>query len=137
MRLTRASDAVQSFPHLMKTILIVEDSPTIRQTLTTLLSLSGFRVETAEDGEEGVGRLRRGLQPDLIIADLYMPRLDGLAFTRAARKLLVSAPILLLTVENRQDKRELARQAGATGWLLKPVAPKTLLTAIQRVVPDS
>lgn len=121
----------------MKTILIVEDSPTIRQTLTTLLSLSGFRVETAEDGEEGLGRLRRGLQPDLIITDLYMPRLDGLALTRAARKMLVSTPILLLTVENRRDKRELARQAGATGWLLKPVAPKTLLNAIQRVVPDS
>jgi two-component system, chemotaxis family, chemotaxis protein CheY len=121
----------------MKTILIVEDSPTIRQTLTTLLSLSGFRVETAEDGEEGVGRLQRGLQPDLIITDLYMPRMDGLAFTRAARTLLVSTPILLLTVENRRDKRELARQAGATGWLLKPVAPRTLLSAIRRVMPDS
>jgi two-component system chemotaxis response regulator CheY len=119
----------------MKTILLVDDSPSIRLTLKTLLSLSDFQVETAEDGEEALGRLQRGLRPDLIITDLHIPRMDGLTFTRAARPLLASTPILLLTVESRHDQRELARQAGATGWLLKPVKPATLLKAIQRVAP--
>lgn len=119
----------------MKTILLVDDSPSIRLTLKTLLLLSDFRVETAEDGEDALGRLRRGLRPDLIVTDLHMPRMDGLAFTRAARPLLASTPVLLLTVENRRDQRELARQAGASGWLLKPVAPATLLNAIHRLVP--
>ena len=128
-------NAVLPSATLNKTILIVEDSPSIRLTLTTLLSLSGFQVETAEDGEEALGRLRRGFRPDLIITDLHMPRMDGLALTRAARQLLPSTPILLLTVENRRDQRELGRQAGATAWVLKPVKPATLLNAIQRVMP--
>ncbi len=122
--------------NLMKTVLIVDDSPSIRLTLKTLLSLSEFQVEAAGGGNEAISRLRRGLRPDLIITDLHMPCMDGLDLIRAVRKLLADTPILVLTVESRRDERELARQAGATGWIVKPVTLATLLGAIRRLLPS-
>jgi two-component system, chemotaxis family, chemotaxis protein CheY len=120
----------------MTTVFLVDDSPTMLMSITSILVKAGMKVETAKDGQEGLERLQKGLKPDLIISDVNMPRMDGLSFVRAARKAGHRfMPILMLTTESEQAKRAEAKAAGATGWLVKPVAPDALLTVIRQVLP--
>lgn len=121
----------------MKTVLIVDDSATMLLSLRGTLEISGFRVETAGDGEEALGKLRKGLKPDLVITDINMPKMDGLALIREARKVLRFTPILALTTESQQAKRDEAKRNGATGWLVKPVAGAELLKVVRQVLPGS
>ena len=77
--------------------------------------------------------LQGGLKPDLIITDIHMPKMDGIEFIRQARKTLRFTPILALTTEGQQARRDQARQLGATGWMLKPVRGGELLKVISQV----
>jgi two-component system chemotaxis response regulator CheY len=121
----------------MNTILLVDDSPTILLSLKTVLGKAGYAVETANDGQQGLDRLSGGLRPQLIISDVNMPRLDGLAFVKALRALpgLRFVPVLMLTTETEQAKRAAAKAAGATGWLVKPVQSPDLLAVLKQVLP--
>jgi two-component system, chemotaxis family, chemotaxis protein CheY len=123
----------------MTTVLLVDDSATILMSLTSILAKSGFTVETASDGREALDKLAQGLQPSLIISDVNMPNMDGITFAREARKSagLRFTPILMLTTESDQAKRVEAKTAGATGWLVKPVAPDQLIGVIKQVVPGA
>lgn len=105
----------------MKTILIADDSRTMRQSLAMSLSLSGYQVIEAEDGQAALDLIRGGLRPDLMLTDIMMPRLDGLGLIREARKLLRFTPLIALTTQGQRALREQAREAGATAWLIKPV----------------
>jgi two-component system, chemotaxis family, chemotaxis protein CheY len=120
------------------TVLLVDDSPTILMSMKAILTKNGFTVATAADGDAALVQLG-SLKPDLIISDLNMPRMDGVTLIKAARKLpgLRFVPILLLTTESAQAKRDEAKAAGATGWLVKPVAADALLTVIRQVVPGA
>ena len=88
----------------------------------------------AGDGEDGLAALGR-LRPDAIISDINMPRLDGFGFIEGVRKndRYRAVPILVLTTESDADKKNRARQAGATGWIVKPFDPTKLIDAIERV----
>jgi two-component system chemotaxis response regulator CheY len=121
----------------MKHIFLVDDSATMLMSLKGTLEISGFKVDTASDGELALGRLQQGLKPDLIITDINMPRMDGIALIREARKLLRFTPILALTTESQQGKREDAKKSGATGWLVKPVGGAELLAVIRQVLPGA
>ena len=122
----------------MKTVMLVDDSPTMLMSIQSVLSKAGFAVETAKDGQEALERLQTGLKPDLVISDVNMPRMDGISFVRAAcRSGLRFAPILMLTTESEQTKRTEAKQAGATGWLTKPVQPEALLGVVRQVLPGA
>ncbi len=119
-----------------RTVLAVDDSLTIRELVNFVLSNAGFNVVLAEDGIEGLERLK-SLAPDVIITDVNMPRLDGLSFIERARAETParSTPILVLTTESEPAQKARARAAGATGWIVKPFNPTQLIEAIQRVAP--
>ncbi|MBB4002504.1 MAG: response regulator [Aurantimonas endophytica] len=118
------------------TILTIDDSRTIREMLRATLSSSGFTVVQAEDGEHGIQVLQEmTVEPDVIITDINMPRKDGFQFIEAVRgdPSRRAIPILVLTTESDAEKKQRARLAGATGWIVKPFDPVKLLDAINRV----
>ena len=119
----------------MKTILAVDDSVTMRQMVSFCLSDAGYRVIEAADGEEALAKLQTG-GADLVITDLNMPRMDGIALIRAARALpaLRGTPILMLTTESQAERKAEGQAAGATGWVVKPFQPEQLLRVIRRVL---
>lgn len=120
-----------------KTILIVDDSPTMIMSVRATLEMNGFRVESAVDGARALSALSAGLKPDLIITDINMPNMGGLDFIRNARGLpgCRFTPILTLTTESERTKREESRRLGATGWLVKPISGPDLLGVIRQVLP--
>ncbi|MBB1073217.1 response regulator [Rhodoferax sp. 4810] len=124
---------------MSKNIFVVDDSATMVMSLKTSLELAGFKVETANDGVQALNKLNGGFKPDLILTDINMPNMGGLDFIRAARALpgLRFIPILVLTTESQQNKRDEAKKLGATGWLVKPVSGVDLLKVIKQVVPGA
>jgi two-component system chemotaxis response regulator CheY len=117
-----------------KTILTVDDSRTIRDLLRMALSESGYRVVQAVDGVDGLETLQTE-QPDAIITDINMPRLDGFGFIEEVRRdeRLRATPILILTTESDQEMKDRARRLGATGWIVKPFNPEKLTASLRRV----
>ncbi|MCH7629416.1 MULTISPECIES: response regulator [Novosphingobium] len=120
-----------------KTILIVDDSPTMIMSVRATLEMNGYRVEAASDGARALAALNGGLRPDLIITDINMPNMGGLDFIRNARSLAGCrfTPILTLTTESERAKRDESRRLGATGWLVKPISGPDLLGVIRQVLP--
>lgn len=121
----------------MPTVLLVDDSRTMLMSISSVLTKSGYTVETASDGTEGLAKIKAGLKPAVILTDLHMPKMDGITFIREVRKApgVRFIPILMLTTESQQAKRAEAKAAGATGWLVKPVQPNDLLGVLQQVLP--
>lgn len=115
-------------------ILTVDDSRTMRDMLRLALVSVGYEVAEATDGEHGL-QVLAGARPDVIITDINMPRLDGFGFIEAVRRdpLHRATPILVLTTESDPAKKDRARDAGATGWIVKPFHPDKLVAAIRRV----
>ncbi|MEM8693962.1 MAG: response regulator [Pseudomonadota bacterium] len=115
-------------------ILAVDDSRTMRDMIRMTLEPAGFEVHTADDGVHGVDVLS-GLIPDVIITDINMPRMDGFGFIDAVReqKMHKVTPILVLTTEAAPELKMRARNAGATGWIVKPFDPVKLIKALQMV----
>ncbi|MCU0899768.1 MAG: response regulator [Cypionkella sp.] len=115
-------------------ILAVDDSLTMREMLRQTLTEAGFDVVLAEDGLDALDRLPAA-DPDLILTDLNMPKMDGFGLIDAVRKGAVSArvPILVLTTESAATLKDRARSAGATGWITKPFDEQSLVSTIRRV----
>ena len=122
---------------MTKTILTVDDSRTIRDMLRLTLCDAGHTVIQADDGQAGAEALDGCGPLDVIITDINMPRMDGYGLIGAVRRhaLHRGTPILVLTTENGPDKKQRARDAGATGWIVKPFDPSRLLAAIGKVSP--
>ncbi|YCH32176.1 response regulator [Erwinia sp. D4-22] len=121
----------------MKNIMIVDDSATMLMSLRSSLEMSGFRVEAATDGVQAMERLKGGYKPDLIITDINMPNMGGLELIAKVRTLpgMRFLPVLALTTESQQEKRDEAKRNGATGWLVKPINAADLLSVIKQVLP--
>ncbi len=119
----------------MLKILTIDDSRVMRQMLQATLSGAGHTAIQAEDGQEGLEQLDKAGHVDLIITDINMPRLDGFGFIEKARKHPShrATPILVLSTESGEDKKVRARNAGASGWIVKPFNADTLLRAVRRV----
>jgi two-component system chemotaxis response regulator CheY len=115
-------------------ILAIDDSRTMRNLLQATLCPAGFHVDIAKDGEEGL-RCFDTSDPDVVITDINMPRLDGFGFIEAARARERDrvVPILVLSTESSADMKNRARAAGASGWIVKPFDEDKLLWAIERV----
>ena len=116
-------------------ILCVDDSASIRQMVTFALQSAGYRAETAVDGADALTKLS-GNPLALIITDLNMPNLDGIGMIRKIRALPAYAgvPIVVLTTESDDTKKQEGKAAGATGWLVKPFDQARLLAVVSKLV---
>jgi two-component system chemotaxis response regulator CheY len=116
-------------------ILAVDDSPTMRGLIGAALTPNGFEVHFAEDGVDGLERLAK-TDPDLVITDINMPRLDGFGVIEGVRNNpeFAGLPVLVLTTESGEDLKSKARRAGATGWIVKPFDDNRLVSVINRVL---
>jgi len=119
----------------MTKILAVDDSASMRQMVTYTLTEAGFEVAEAEDGQAGL-ELARAQQFALVLADVNMPRMDGITMVGELRNLdqYRFTPLLILTTESGQDKKQAGKAAGATGWLTKPFDPEQLINTVNRVL---
>ncbi|MBB3347086.1 response regulator [Sphingomonas sp. BK069] len=120
-------------------ILIVDDSPSMLMSVEIMLGETSLTVHKAESGEQALELLSGGLKPAMILTDLNMGSLSGIDLVRVARQLpgLSFTPIVLLTTESAQDMRNVAKAAGATGWLTKPVEADALLKIVRKLVPSA
>jgi two-component system chemotaxis response regulator CheY len=118
-------------------ILTIDDSKTMRDMLKLTLDEAGFDVIQAVDGQDGLNVLVNE-QVDVIITDINMPIMDGYEVIRNLRRdpAHKSTPILVLTTESDSDKKNLAREAGATGWMVKPFDPDRLVATVRKVAPQ-
>ncbi len=116
-------------------IMTIDDSKTMRDMLRLTLDDAGYEVLQAVDGQEGVDMLRTEAV-DIIITDINMPRMDGYEVIRQlrARPEHQATPILVLTTESELDKKKIAREVGATGWMVKPFDPDRLVATVRKVV---
>jgi len=119
----------------MTKILAVDDSASMRQMVNFTLTGAGYQVKDAADGKQGLD-LAKAEQFDVIVSDVNMPVMDGITMIAEIRKLpqYKRVPILMLTTESSSDKKMAGKQAGATGWIVKPFNPEQLLKTIARVV---
>ncbi|TQV77090.1 response regulator [Aliikangiella marina] len=119
----------------MARILVVEDSNSMRQLISTSLQALGHQVGEAVDGVDGIDKAEKDSY-DLVISDVKMPNKDGLELTAALRELpgYEYRPIILLTAIDDEQLKEKGRQVGATGWLMKPFDSETLTRAINKVI---
>ena len=124
---------------MAKTILIVDDSVTMLMSVKSSLSLGGYQVETANNGQMAIDKLIAGLKPNLIITDINMPVMGGLEMIGKVRALPGCRffPILTLTTESETSKRDEGKRLGATGWLVKPIAGDDLIKVIKKVLPGA
>jgi two-component system chemotaxis response regulator CheY len=124
---------------MAKTIMIVDDSSTMLMSLRNSLEIAGFEVLAANDGQPALDQLLAGAKPDLIITDINMPHMGGMEFIGKARAIsgFRFTPILVLTTESQQSKRDDAKMLGASGWLVKPVSGADLTRIIKQVLPGA
>lgn len=122
----------------MVEVLVVDDSPAIRSSVTIVLKAEGMRATEAASAEDALAQLRAGsTKPNLMIVDLNMPGMNGIELIKKVRAMpgFRFVPILMMTTESQQTKRAEAKAAGATGWLVKPVPPVDLLRVVKQVCP--
>jgi two-component system, chemotaxis family, chemotaxis protein CheY len=123
---------------MSKTALVVDDSPTMRQMVALTLTNAGFQVVEAEHGKDAVAKVAGGRKMDIVVTDLNMPEMDGISLIKELRKMAAFkfTPILMLTTESAQDKKQAGKEAGATGWIVKPFNPELMLKVIAKLLPS-
>lgn len=123
---------------MAQTILIVDDSATIIMSMRNNLEIAGYDVVTAENGQIAYDKMKEGLVADLVITDINMPIMDGMELIQKVRALpnYRFKPILVLTTESAQFRKEDAKKLGASGWLVKPCGGRDLLNVIKKVLPE-
>ena len=120
----------------MKTrVLYVEDEAILAIAMEGAMLDHGFDVQLAHDGDDGIAQ-GRDFQPQVIVTDYMMPRIDGLTMIRELRKIPahMGVPVIFLTTESDGDLRAQAKAAGATGWLTKPFDPENLVKIARKVL---
>ncbi len=120
---------------MSKMALVVDDSTSMRQMVAFTLQSAGFTVIEGADGKDALGKVS-GKSVNLVVTDLNMPNMDGISLIRELRKLpnFKFTPILMLTTESQDTKKQEGKAAGATGWLVKPFNPEQLLGVVAKVV---
>lgn len=121
----------------MASILVVEDSPTLRYTVGKLLTERGYEVILAGDGEEAMA-IAGSSQPLLIILDLILPRINGYQVCRRlkAEEETRGIPVIMLTSKSKDSEREWGLAQGADGYLVKPVNPEKLFNVVNAFIPE-
>lgn len=117
-------------------ILAVDDSQTMRDVVKDTLESAGYKVTVAENGKDGVEKFKTN-QIDLVIADINMPIMDGITMIKEIRKLDPKVPIITLTTESEEAKKQEGRAAGADGWIVKPFRPAQFLDIIKQILEET
>jgi len=120
---------------MAKTIMIVDDSASVRQVVGIALRGAGYDVIEGRDGQDALSRLD-GRKVHLIISDVNMPQMDGIAFLKAVKQLPAYrfTPVIMLTTESQEEKKREGQLAGAKAWMVKPFQPAQLLAAVEKLV---
>jgi two-component system, chemotaxis family, chemotaxis protein CheY len=120
---------------MAKTILIVDDSASVRQVVGIALRGAGYDVLEGRDGQDGLARLD-GRKVHLIISDVNMPNMDGITFLKHVKTLpsYRFTPVMMLTTESQEAKKREGQAAGAKAWMVKPFQPAQLLGAVEKLV---
>ncbi|OGW42343.1 MAG: two-component system response regulator [Nitrospirae bacterium GWD2_57_9] len=120
---------------MVKKFLVVDDSASIRQLVSFTLTEAGHEVLSAENGSDALQKLS-GSKIDMVITDLNMPDMDGIELIRKLRSMddYRFSPILMLTTESQEAKKQEGKRAGASGWIVKPFSPQQLLTVVRKFV---
>jgi len=120
---------------MAKTILIVDDSASLRQVVSIALKGAGYDVIEACDGKDALGKLD-GKKIHLIISDVNMPNMDGISFLKAAKQLPAYkfTPVIMLTTEASDGKKAEGQAAGAKAWVVKPFQPAQMLAAVTKLI---
>lgn len=120
---------------MAKRIMTVDDSATIRQMLSFTLSDAGYEVIEAIDGRDAYEKLKDN-PVNMVITDLNMPQMDGIELIREVRKDPANrfVPIIMLTTESQEKKKQEGKAAGASGWIVKPFSPEQLLAVVKMVL---
>ncbi len=119
---------------MSKAIMTVDDSISVRQVVSFALKDAGYDTLEAVDGRDALAKLTAAV--NLVITDLNMPNMDGLELIQRIRTGTTNryVPIIVLTTESQPAKKQEAKAAGATGWIVKPFRPEQLLAVVQRVL---
>lgn len=122
----------------MKHIMVIDDSNTIRMSVQHTLKELGYPITQAENGSDGLNKIQglsdSGEDVALCIVDVNMPEMDGISFVKEFRKNDRFTPVIILTTESGSDRIEEGKQAGASGWLVKPFEPAALKNTVQRLI---
>ena len=120
---------------MAKNIITVDDSASVRQMVSFTLKGAGYTVMEAGDGKEALAKLA-GSKADMVITDLNMPNMNGIELIKALRAnpAYKFVPIILLTTESQDSKKQEGKAAGATGWIVKPFKPEQLLSVVKKVL---
>ncbi|ACM20613.1 response receiver CheY associated with MCPs of class 34H [Geotalea daltonii FRC-32] len=118
-----------------KIIMTADDSASVRQMVSFTLKQNGYEVVEAVDGKDALQKLG-GQKVDMLITDLNMPNLDGIGLIKGARALPACKfiPIVMLTTESQDSKKQEGKAAGATGWIVKPFKPEQLMAVVKKVL---
>jgi len=120
---------------MAKTIMIVDDSASLRSVVGIALKGAGYDVLEGCDGKDALAKLT-GQKVHLIISDVNMPNMDGISFLSAVKQMpnYKFTPVIMLTTESQEDKKREGQAAGAKAWMVKPFKPDMLLNAVQKLV---
>ena len=121
---------------MSKTVMIVDDSASLRQVVNIALSGAGYKVVEACDGKDALSKLN-GDRVHLVISDVNMPNMDGITFVKEMKKLsnYKFTPVIMLTTESQESKKAEGQAAGAKAWVVKPFQPQTMLAAVSKLIP--
>ena len=119
---------------MAKTIMIVDDSASMRRVVGIALKGAGYDVLEGCDGKDALGKLK-GQKVHMIISDVNMPVMDGIAFLKAVKQMPTYkfTPVIMLTTESAEEKKREGQAAGARAWVVKPFQPEQLIGAVQRL----
>ena len=120
---------------MAKTVMIIDDSPSIREVVGIALRDAGYKMLEACDGQDALNKLD-GVKVNLIICDVNMPIMDGITFVKEVKKLPDHkfTPIIMLTTESREARKQEGQMAGAKAWVVKPFRPAQMLNAVSKLI---
>lgn len=121
---------------MAKTILIVDDSTSLRSVVKLALGRAGYDVLEAGDGQQGLAQLDKADKVHLIVSDVNMPNMDGITFVTQVKQHARHkfTPVIMLTTEGQDAKKDQGRAAGAKAWVMKPFNPPQLLDAVAKLI---
>jgi len=119
-----------------KKIMVIDDSASLREVVSIALKAAGYEVTEAADGKDALAKLD-GNKVNLVICDVNMPVMDGITFVKEVKKRpeYRFLPVMMLTTESRESRKEEGQRAGAKAWVVKPFRPDQILNAVSKLMP--